>query len=76
MVPVAGLVDLEAEMARLQKEIDKLNSEKSRLSGKLGNAKFVDNAPVAIVEKEKEKLAKAEQDLQTLLNKKEQLAKL
>ncbi|MCF6194310.1 MAG: class I tRNA ligase family protein, partial [Kangiellaceae bacterium] len=76
LVPVAGLIDLDAEMVRLQKEIDKLSSEKTRLSGKLGNSKFVDNAPAAIVEKEKEKLAKSEQDLETLLNKKEQLKKL
>jgi len=76
LVPVAGLVDLDAEMMRLRKEIDKLNSEKSRLSGKLNNSKFVDNAPEEIVEKEKEKLAKAEQNLNILLIKKEQLERL
>jgi len=57
LVPVAGLIDLDAESARLQKEIDKLKNEHKRLSGKLQNERFVANAPADIVEKEKEKLA-------------------
>lgn len=76
LVPVAGLIDIDAEVARLQKEIDKLNNEKKRLSGKLNNAKFVDNAPAAIVEKEKEKLATAEQALVKLGQQQEELKKL
>lgn len=60
LVPVAGLIDIDAEITRLQKEIDKLNNEKSRLSGKLSNKRFVDNAPTDIVAKEKEKLVTAE----------------
>ena len=56
LVPVAGLIDLNAESSRLTKEIDKLKNEHKRLSGKLQNERFVANAPAAIVEKEKEKL--------------------
>jgi len=73
LVPVAGLIDIDAEVARLQKEIDKLNNEKKRLSGKLSNAKFVDNAPAAIVEKEKEKLLNTEQALVKLIDQQKEL---
>ncbi len=57
LVPMAGFIDKEAELARLNKEIEKLNKEAARINGKLGNANFVDRAPAAVVEKEKEKLA-------------------
>lgn len=73
LVPIAGLIDLDAELARLKKEIDKINSEKSRLSGKLSNSRFVDNAPVEIVEKEKDKLRNAELDFEKLLSKKNEI---
>ena len=76
LVPVAGLIDIDAEVNRLQKEIDKLNGEKKRLSGKLNNAKFVDNAPTAIVEKEKEKLLVTEQSLIKLNDQKQELKQL
>ncbi len=73
LVPVAGLIDIDAEVNRLQKEIDKLNNENKRLSGKLGNARFVDNAPAAIVEKEKEKLVNTEQALAKLVDQQQEL---
>lgn len=57
LVPMAGFIDKEAEIARLNKEIEKLNKESARISGKLNNASFVDKAPEAVVNKEKEKLA-------------------
>ena len=57
LVPMAGLIDKEAEMARLNKEIDKLNNEVTRISGKLNNPKFVDKAPADVVNKEKDKLS-------------------
>ena len=56
LVPMAGLIDKAAELARLDKEIAKLDKDIQRLSGKLGNPGFVDKAPAAVVEKEKEKL--------------------
>lgn len=76
LVPVAGLIDTDAEVNRLQKEIDKLNNEKKRLSGKLNNARFVDNAPAEIVEKEKQKLATAEQSLLKLEQQQQALKQL
>ena len=59
LVPMAGLIDKDAEMARLGKEIEKLVKEVQRFEGKLSNEKFVGNAPAAVVEKEKAKLADA-----------------
>ena len=73
LVPLAGLIDVTAELARLAKERDKLEKEIARLSGKLGNAKFVDNAPADVVAKEKEKLSNAEATLNQL---QEQVGKL
>jgi valyl-tRNA synthetase len=66
LVPIAGLVDKEAEISRLEKEISKLDIEVSRLRGKLGNAAFIDKAPAAVVNKEQEKLQAQEQALETL----------
>ncbi len=55
LVPMAGLIDKEAEVARLNKEIEKLSKDLSRITGKLSNAKFIDKAPAEVVEKEREK---------------------
>jgi len=59
LVPMAGLIDKEAELTRLQKELERLRGEIERVTGKLGNEKFVANAPEAVVGKEKQKLADA-----------------
>ncbi len=56
LVPMAGLIDKDAELARLQKEMQKLDKEIQRLQGKLGNDKFVSNAPADVVAKERDKL--------------------
>ena len=56
LVPMAGLIDKEAELDRLGKEIDKLRKEVGRAEGKLKNPNFVDKAPQAVVDKEKAKL--------------------
>jgi valyl-tRNA synthetase len=56
LVPMAGLIDKDAELSRLKKEMDKLQKEIDRVEGKLGNEKFVSNAPDAVIVKEKEKL--------------------
>jgi valyl-tRNA synthetase len=66
LVPMAGIIDKDAELARLDKEKTKLESEISRLHAKLGNAKFVDRAPEDVVIKEKEKLVNAETSIRKL----------
>lgn len=55
-LPLAGLIDVEKEIARLNKELATLDKEVSRLDKKLSNAGFIAKAPADIVEKEKEKL--------------------
>ena len=56
LVPMAGLIDKkEAELARLQKEIDKASKELQRIQGKLSNDSFVAKAPIEVVEKERAK---------------------
>ena len=54
-VPMAGVINKDEELARLDKEIGKLEKEIQRLKGKLGNEKFVANAPPEVVEKERGK---------------------
>ena len=56
-LPLAGIVDLSAETERLEKEVGKLDGEIRRLEGKLGNEKFVANAPEAVVAEERDKLS-------------------
>ncbi|MGH1484798.1 MAG: valine--tRNA ligase [Cellvibrionaceae bacterium] len=76
LVPMAGFIDKEAEVARLDKEIEKLQKETGRLNGKLNNANFVDKAPAAVVDKEKEKLAAAGSALEKLQQQKEKIVNL
>ena len=61
LVPMAGLIDKDAELTRLQKELDRLSGEIKRVEGKLANEKFVANAPEAVVAKEREKIAAAQE---------------
>ena len=61
LIPLAGLIDKQAELDRLNKEIGKISAEMKRLEGKLGNPNFVDKAPEAVVAKEKTKLASAQE---------------
>jgi valyl-tRNA synthetase len=73
LIPMAGLIDKEAEEARLNKEIAKLSNDIARVEGKLSNASFVDKAPPAVVDKERQKLNDFKTALQQLT---EQLAKI
>jgi len=65
-IPMAGLIDKEAELQRLQKSIEKANKEWQRLNGKLSNDNFVSKAPEAVIAKEREKLSEAETTLKQL----------
>lgn len=55
-LPLAGLVDIEKEIARLEKALEEAEQEIRRAEGKLANEGFVTKAPPAIVEKERQKL--------------------
>ena len=65
-IPLAGLVDKEQEILRLNKEIDKLIKHQQQYSGKLNNKKFISGAPKAVVEKEQLKLSSVEKALGNL----------
>ena len=57
LIPLLGLIDVEAELKRLAKEIARLEGEIRKCEAKLGNASFVANAPAAVVEQEKQRIA-------------------
>ena len=73
MVPLAGLIDVAAERARLAKEVEKKSQELNRIEAKLANENFVAKAPQAVVEKERAKAGDARAALATL---EQQLASL
>ena len=68
LIPMACLIDKEAELARLEKEIQKIKNDLPRIEGKLSNPTFIDKAPPEVIDKEKAKLA----DLLSNLNNLEQ----
>jgi valyl-tRNA synthetase len=57
LIPMAGLIDKEAEQARLAKEIARIRKDMERIEAKLANPNFVEKAPPAVVQKEQSKLA-------------------
>ena len=57
-IPMGELIDFDKERARLSAEIERVDGEIARAEGKLANKGFTDKAPVALVEKEREKLDK------------------
>ncbi|KPK55751.1 MAG: valine--tRNA ligase [Thiotrichales bacterium SG8_50] len=73
LIPMAGLIDKEAEQARLEKEVSRRQQELERTQAKLANSNFVDKAPAAVVDKERQRLAEVREALETLL---EQLARI
>ena len=66
LVPMAGLIDKDAELARLERETNKLEKDLARIQGKLNNNAFVDKAPAEVVEKEREKMQMQQQALDKL----------
>ena len=64
LIPMAGLIDKDAEIARLKKEIDKKQNDVGRIEAKLSNPNFVERAPEAVVQKERDKI----EELQIALN--------
>jgi len=60
-VPLAGIVDRSAEIARLQKELAGVEKEASGLASKLGNERFVANAPATVVEEARARAAQIEE---------------
>jgi valyl-tRNA synthetase len=73
LVPMKGLIDVDAERARLDKQMERTKAELSKADGKLGNEKFVNNAPAAVVTQERERVVEFEK---TIVQLTEQLQKL
>jgi valyl-tRNA synthetase len=67
LIPMAGLIDKTAELARLGKEISKLDKDIALAEGKLKNPQFKDKAPQEIIQKEEEKLQHAHSAREKLL---------
>ena len=59
-LPLAGIIDVDAEQKRLKREIDKIGSEIRQLDAKLSNEKFVSRAPEHVVEEQRERKVEAE----------------
>jgi len=73
LVPMKGLIDVEAERSRLGKQLEKVQAELARATGKLGNEKFVNNAPAEVVTQERARAADFEKTIAQLSD---QIAKL
>jgi len=56
LIPLKGLVDVAEEHARLNKQLDREQSDLKKSQGKLGNSRFIDHAPPAVIEQEKQRL--------------------
>ena len=76
LIPMAGLIDKDAELARLDKAIDKLTKDADRVRAKLGNESFVGKAPEAVINKEKAKLAEAMSTLDKMVDQRAEIAAL
>lgn len=66
LIPMAGFINKEAELARLTKEIEKMRGEITRIENKLSNEAFVAKAPEAVIAKEREKMQEYQNGLEKL----------
>ena len=65
-MPLAGIIDIAAEKARLEKEIAKQEGEIRKISGKLSNEGFLAKAPAEVIEENRARLAEEEAKQQKL----------
>jgi valyl-tRNA synthetase len=76
LIPMAGLIDKDAELSRISKQLEKLQQEAARVEAKLANEGFVAKAPEAVLTKEREKLADAHAAIAKLTAQQAQIAAL
>ncbi len=76
LVPMAGLIDRDAELARLDKGLGRIAADMQRVEGKLGNDKFVANAPAEVIARERDKLADLQSRRARLEEQKSRIEKL
>jgi len=65
-IPLAGLIDREAELKRLESELQKLRDDHARAQGKLSNPSFAERAPAEVVAKERERCGEIEAAIRRL----------
>ena len=68
IVPLKGLIDIEQEISRQNKKLDKLNQEKNSLQNRINNEKFVNSAPAEVVQKTKDRIQELEAEGQIIKN--------
>jgi valyl-tRNA synthetase len=76
LIPMAGLIDKDAEKARLSKEKEKRKMEIQRIEAKLSNENFIGKAPEVVVQKERDKLAALQQELKGISEQLEKISRL
>jgi len=76
MMPLAGVIDLEAELKRLDRQAARLEQEIERIDGKLGNEQFVNKAPAEVVDRERGKREELQSSLTELRAQRERIAAL
>ena len=76
LIPMAGLIDKDAELARINRALAKIEADFGRTQGKLNNEKFVSNAPPAVIDKEKAKLEDFTMQMKKLKEQKETIENL
>jgi valyl-tRNA synthetase len=76
LVPMKGVIDIDAERARLDKQLKKVNTDLDKARAKLGNANFVNNAPAEVVTQEKQRAIEFEKTIAQLAEQLEKLVQL
>ena len=66
LIPLEGLIDIEAERSRLEREIDRRTKDLERSGNKLSNSSFVERAPAEVVAKERDRVAQLSADIDKL----------
>ena len=66
LMPLAGLVDIDALKAKLQKDLGKIEGEMKGINGRLGNPNFVNRAPAEVVEANRQSLAELQTQAEIL----------
>ncbi len=76
LIPFSGLIEKEAELTRIEKEMQKRNKDLARIEGKLNNPKFIEKAPTSVIEKEQSRLDEIHLALASLAEQAEKIRSL